>query len=48
MQEASAKPAKKSTSASLAKPLGSVLGLSFGPSKQNYRAFTLGPATPGR
>jgi len=48
MQEASAKPAKKSNSASLAKPLGSVLGLSFGPSKPNYRAFTLGPATPGR
>jgi hypothetical protein len=48
MQEASAKPATKGHSASLAKPLGSVLGLSFGPSKQNYRAFTLGPATPGR
>ena len=47
MQEASAKPANKSNSASLTKPLGSVLGLSFGPSKPNYRAFTLGPATPG-
>ncbi len=48
MQEASAKPANKSHAASLAKPLGSVLGLSFGPSKPNYRAFTLGPATPGK
>jgi murein L,D-transpeptidase YafK len=46
MQEASLKP-KKSAS-SLSKPLGSVLGLTFGPSKNNYRAFTLGPATPGR
>jgi murein L,D-transpeptidase YafK len=46
MQEASLKP-KKSHS-SLTKPLGSVLGLTFGPSKNNYRAFTLGPATPGR
>jgi murein L,D-transpeptidase YafK len=46
MQEASAK-AKKNYS-SLTKPLGSVLGLTFGPSKNNYRAFTLGPATPGR
>jgi murein L,D-transpeptidase YafK len=48
MQEASAKPAKKVDSASLTKPLGSVLGLSFGPSKPAYSAFTLGPATPGR
>jgi len=47
MQEASAKPTHKGYS-SLSKPLGSVLGLSFGPSKPNYRAFTLGPATPGR
>ena len=47
-QEASAKPANKRQSASLAKPLGSVLGLTFGPSKQGYSAFTLGPATPGR
>ncbi|MBC8012527.1 MAG: murein L,D-transpeptidase [Methyloceanibacter sp.] len=47
MQEASAKPANKGYSA-LSKPLGSVLGLSFGPSKPNHRAFTLGPATPGR
>jgi hypothetical protein len=46
-QEASAKPASKSQSA-LAKPLGSVLGLSFGPSKPPFSAFTLGPATPGR
>jgi murein L,D-transpeptidase YafK len=44
MQEASA---KKKTYSSLGKPLGSVLGLTFGPSKSNYRAFTLGPATPG-
>jgi murein L,D-transpeptidase YafK len=48
MQEASAKPAKKAVSASLTKPLGSVLGLRFGPSKPAYSAFTLGPATPGR
>jgi len=47
MQEASAKPANKGYSA-LSKPLGSVLGLSFGPSKPNHGAFTLGPATPGR
>ena len=47
-QEASAKPAKKGQSVSLSKPLGSVLGLSFGPSKPNVSAFTLGPATPGR
>jgi murein L,D-transpeptidase YafK len=46
MQEASAKPKKNYSS--LSKPLGSVLGLTFGPSKSNYRAFTLGPATPGR
>lgn len=45
-QEASAKSGKKGQSAALAKPLGSVLGLSFGPSKPAYRAFTLGPATP--
>jgi murein L,D-transpeptidase YafK len=44
-QEASAKPAAKT--ASLGKPLGSVLGLKFGPSKPAYTAFTLGPATPG-
>jgi murein L,D-transpeptidase YafK len=47
-QEASAKPASKSQSVSLSKPLGSVLGLTFGPSKPNFNAFTLGPATPGR
>jgi len=46
IQEASAK--SKKNYSSLAKPLGSVLGLTFGPSKPNYRAFTLGPATPGR
>jgi len=48
MQEASTKPAKKLDSASLTKPLGSVMGLRFGPSKPGYTAFTLGPATPGR
>jgi murein L,D-transpeptidase YafK len=32
--------------ASLAKPLGSVMGLSFGSIKPEYRAMTLGPATP--
>ena len=46
MQEASAK--SKKNYSSLSKPLGSVLGLTFGPSKNNYRAFTLGPATPDR
>jgi murein L,D-transpeptidase YafK len=46
MQEASAK--SKKNYSSLGKPLGSVLGLTFGPSKNSYRAFTLGPATPGR
>ena len=38
--------AKKEQIALLTKPLGSVLGLTFGPSKPAYRAFTLGPATP--
>ena len=47
-QQASAKPTNKPQSVSLAKPLGSVLGLTFGPSKPNFSAFTLGPATPGR
>jgi murein L,D-transpeptidase YafK len=47
MQEASAKPKPKSQAA-LAKPLGSVLGLRFGPSRPPYSAFTLGPATPDR
>ena len=42
------KPAKKTQAASLTKPLGSVMGLRFGPSKPGYTAFTLGPATPGR
>jgi murein L,D-transpeptidase YafK len=32
--------------ASLAKPLGSVMGLSFGSITPTYRAMTLGPATP--
>jgi hypothetical protein len=48
MQEASAKPVKKTNSAALGKPLGSVLGLRFGPGKPAYSAFTLGPATPDR
>jgi hypothetical protein len=34
--------------ASLAKPLGSALGLSFGSMKPASSAFTLGPATPAR
>lgn len=48
MQEASAQPAAKRQSASLGKPLGSVLGLTFGPSKQSYSAYTLGPAKSGQ
>jgi len=40
----SAKPAM--SQASLAKPLGSVMGLGFGSINSNYRAMTLGPATP--
>jgi murein L,D-transpeptidase YafK len=47
LQEASAKT-KANQQAALAKPLGSVLDLSFGPAKQSYTAFTLGPATPSR
>jgi murein L,D-transpeptidase YafK len=41
-------PAPKATTqaAALTKPLGSVLGLRFGPAKADYSAFTLGPATP--
>ena len=46
LQEASAKPATKRQQAALGKPLGSVLGLSFGPTKQNYSAFTLAPPRP--
>jgi murein L,D-transpeptidase YafK len=46
LQEAKGNGSKKDVSASLSKPLGSVLGLSFGPSKPAHRAFTLGPATP--
>ena len=42
-----AKPAARDVAAAL-KPLGSVMGLRFGPSKPAYTAFTLGPATPGR
>ncbi len=42
-------PAPKTTqAASLSNPLGSVLGLRFGPSRATYSAFTLGPATPGK
>jgi murein L,D-transpeptidase YafK len=48
LQEASAKSVTKREQAALGKPLGSVLGLTFGPTKQNYSAFTLGPATPTR
>ena len=48
MQEASAKPKPSKSQAALPKPLGSVLGLRFGPSKPPYSAFTLGPATPDR
>lgn len=43
------KPGRSNMSqASISKPLGSVLGLSFGSLKPGYRAFTLGPATPGK
>jgi hypothetical protein len=48
MQEASAKPKPSKSQAALSKPLGSMLGLRFGPSKPPYSAFTLGPATPDR
>jgi murein L,D-transpeptidase YafK len=37
---------KKTNEAALTKPLAMVLGLSLGPQKPVYRAFTLGPATP--
>ena len=37
---------KTMSQASLAKPLGSVMGLSFGSMTPIYRAMTLGPATP--
>jgi murein L,D-transpeptidase YafK len=40
------KDAPKTEQASLAKPLGSVMGLSFGSITPTYRAMTLGPATP--
>jgi murein L,D-transpeptidase YafK len=39
-------PASNMSQASLAKPLGSTLDLSFGSIKPVYRAMTLGPATP--
>ena len=45
LQQASTKP-PSSTRASIGKPLGSWFGLSFGPAKPAYQAFTLGPATP--
>jgi murein L,D-transpeptidase YafK len=48
MQEASAKPKPSKSQAALSKPLGSVLGLRFGPSRPPHSAFTLGPATPDR
>ena len=37
---------KTMSQASLAKPLGAVMGLSFGAITPTYRAMTLGPATP--
>ena len=48
LQEAAAKPKPSKSQAALTKPLGSVLGLRFGPSRPPYSAFTLGPATPDR
>ena len=47
LQEASAKGDGRTADASeIGKPLGSWLGLAFGPPKPVYQAFTLGPATP--
>jgi hypothetical protein len=58
LQQASAKPGSKQggsadaditnsiQAASIGKPLGSWFGLTFGPQKPTYQAFTLGPATP--
>ena len=48
LQEASTKADGRTADASTAigKPLGSWLGLAFGPAKPVYQAFTLGPATP--
>jgi murein L,D-transpeptidase YafK len=43
---ADAGPMSLIQSASLGKPLGSWFGLTFGPAKPAYHAFTLGPATP--
>jgi murein L,D-transpeptidase YafK len=40
------KEAPNMSHASLSKPLGSVMGLSFGSITPTYRAMTLGPATP--
>ena len=52
-QQASAKTGSSADSgmasslqASIGKPLGSWFGLTFGPQKPTYQAFTLGPATP--
>jgi murein L,D-transpeptidase YafK len=44
LQEASAKQSNRT--AEVGRPLGSWLGLTFGPPKAVYQAFTLGPATP--
>ena len=47
LQEASAKPqGRRPMLTFLGKPLGSWFGLTFGPPKPVYQAFTLGPATP--
>ncbi len=43
-QQASAKSGSRSAQSSIGKPLGSALGLSFGPLSRTYRAFTIGPA----
>ena len=40
------KQTKKMSQASLTKPLGSIMGLSFGSITPVYQAMTLGPATP--
>jgi murein L,D-transpeptidase YafK len=40
------KPSKPVVKVAQTKPLGSVLGLRFGPAKPAHTAFTLGPATP--
>lgn len=45
-RSADAGAASSVKAASIGKPLGSWFGLTFGPSKPVYKAFTLGPATP--